>query len=170
MSYVQRPGFGDRPEDSRRRSAWGRFWIAVTLIVMDLALVAVAGSAWSSVAQGTVSGNKVAAIGLLGACAAFGVIVVGVVAITNLAVLRADRTRGSRAGAHRLASAGVWLALVQLVGLMAATVVVAATAGASALGESTDWCTLALAGADAVLSLILAWSTAHHIGPGSRAR
>lgn len=170
MSYAQQPDSHDPAQGGRRRSARARFWMAITLIVMDLALVAVAGSAWSSTADRTLPDNTGAAIDLLGAAAAFGTALASVLALTNLSILRSDPANTPTAGAHRLASAGKWLSLLLLVGLLTTTVSVAVTAGASALSQATDWCTVALAGFTAAASVILAWSTARHIDPNIHAR
>jgi len=148
-----------------RRATLGRMWIAVVLILMDLALVAIAAVAWGAADKGSVSGMSIASISLMGGCAIAGIPTLALVALANLLAVRSRRDGRPESPARRLAAAGLTLAVARLVVLVVAAVTVAIAGALDSDSALTDACTVAVAGFDALLALLVAWRTGRAIRP-----
>lgn len=108
-----------------RRAMLGRAWIAVTLLLGDVALTLLAAMVWLAQADGLVAGEEVASISLMGGGATAGLPVTAILAIANFRARRACHTGHTLAPARRLAATGQWLAAGRLLGILTASTLLA---------------------------------------------
>jgi hypothetical protein len=149
------------PTDRRsdwRRAAWGRIWIAIVLVAVEVALIAVASVAWRS----SNADVDTAAISLLGVSAVVGIPILVVIALANVQAARALRSGGPPASPSGLASAGRMLAALRLAAVIVAAVVVLAVEVAGSF-DLADTCTAGIAVFDGLLAVLVAIVTVRGI-------
>ncbi|MEE6261792.1 hypothetical protein [Plantactinospora sonchi] len=154
----------DRDGD-RRRAALGRAWMAAVLILMDLALLGLAGVVWPAVERGSVSGMSVWPILLVAGNALAGVLLLVVVGAANISAVRAGRAGTAPTTARGLGSLGQWLAVLRLVALLGTGILLAAATGLDNTGLSGGFL-LGVGVFDAVLAMLLALRTGGAIRAG----
>lgn len=146
----------DRRNGDWRRSTVGRVWMAVALVLVEVALVLVASVAWASAPD-----VSTAQITLLGVSAMAGIPVLVVIGLANARALRTSAASG-----RGLAVIGQWLAVLRLLGLAVAAVAIAVVDGLS--GDLADACTLGVAVFDALLAVWVAVWTGRALAPQHR--
>jgi len=142
-----------------RRTTLGRAWIAVVLVVGDLALLVLVSMMWYAAALDWLSGADIAAFNVLGGSAAVGVAVLPVVALANLRAVRALWAGAPLSRAIRLGSVGLWLTLLRLAGLVVAGAAVIAAIGVTGDSVLTDGCALGIALVDGLFAVLVASAT-----------
>jgi hypothetical protein len=150
MVYRPVPPDGSR-DAARRKAAWGRTWTALLMIVGDLTLAMLAGSAWRTIGRIDLPDVSGAYFLLWGVTAVAGVPILALLAVANHPATRAGAAR-------RLASIGQVLAGVRLGGL---AVAVAVASGVR--GEPAEVGIVVLAGIDCLAAVLLGWRTSRNL-------